>query len=292
MKKQRYFDAKDKLYLRKLIQEKTGYCIQSDCILSQAFRRRSYCANDGGKSNELFEFLGDHILSYYAVKIIAERCSSLNIEGDYSFRIRENHFTEFKQELVSNELFAQIIDQWGIAEYMITGRSDENNSVTQQTKVKADLFEAIMGAIAMDSKWDAAVLEVAVSKALNLEERIQAIIQLDITTMSVNLENAINALKELAEKEECSMPKYEFSGPESHGYDSDGNPIWCCFCSIINDVTGIRRGVYASSKKDAKKAVSYLVLCKHLNLQNQYGPNSFIPIWTYKNGKLTPLTTH
>ncbi|MBE6655999.1 MAG: hypothetical protein E7609_03885 [Ruminococcaceae bacterium] len=49
------------------------------------------------------------------------------------------------------------------------------------------------------------------------------------------------------------MPNYDFSGPEVLGYEKDGNPIWHCSSSIVNDITGIIRGVFASSKKDAKK---------------------------------------
>ena len=160
--------------------------------------------------------------------------------------------------------------------------------VDQQTKVKADLFESIIGAIAIDSNWDSTVLETAVNRALNLEERLQNIIQSDYNSITINIDNAVTMLKEMAEKEQCSMPTYDFVGPEKLGYDKEGNPIWYCSSSIVNDITGIIRGVYASSKKDAKKAVAYLMLCEHLHIQNQYGPNAFLPIWNYKNGRLTP----
>lgn len=288
MRKQKYFNDQDKQQLRLLIQEKTGYCIRSSCALSQAFRRRSFCAEQEGKSNEMFEFLGDQVLSYYVVKIISDRCCALNIEGDYAFRIRENYFTSLKQELVNNELLASIIDEWGISEYLIVGRSDEKNRVDQQVKVKADLFEAIIGAIAVDSRWDSMVLETAVRKSLNLDARLQNIILNDYNSITINIENAVTVLKELAEKEQCSMPKYDFSGPEAFGYDNNGNPIWHCSSSIVNDITGIIKGVYASSKKDAKKAVAYLLLCEHFQMQNQYGPNDFCSTWIYKDGKLVP----
>jgi len=292
MKRQHYFFGQEEQKLKGLIREKTGYCFKSRGILSQAFRRRSYCAEYSGKSNEMFEFLGDQILSYYAVKIISERCVSMNVEGDYSFRIRENYFTSLKQELVSNEALAEIINGWGVLEYLIVGRSDEKNQVDQQMKVKADLFESIIGAIAIDSNWDPMVLETAVRKALNLDDRLQAIIQNDYNSMTVNIDNAVTVLKELAEKEQCSMPKYDFSGPEVFGYDKEGNPIWHCSSSIVNDTTGIIRIVFASSKKDAKKAVAYLMLCEHFQMQNQYGPNDFYPIWIYRDGKLTPDREH
>ena len=235
----------------------------------------------------MFEFLGDQVLGYYVVKIISERCVSMNIESDYSFRIRENHFTSLKQELLSNEALAKIIDEWGIAKYLIVGRSDERNQVNQQTKVKADLFEAIIGAIAVESKWDSTVLETAVRKSLNLDNRLQNIIQNDYNSITINIDNAVTVLKELAEKEQCSMPKYELDD-KNLIYDKDGNPIWHCSSYIINEETSIFRGVYASSKKDAKKAVAYLMLCEHFQIQNQYGVNDFYPIWVYKDGKLMP----
>ena len=107
-------------------------------------------------------------------------------------------------------------------------------------------------------------------KSLNLDDRLQDIIQNDYNSKTINIDNAVTVLKELAEKEQCSMPKYDFSGPEKLGYDKNGNPIWFCSSSIVNDITGIGRGVFASSKKDAKKSVAYLLLCEHFQMQNQY----------------------
>ncbi len=288
MKRQKYFDTRDKAKIRKLIQEKTGYRIKSDYILCQAFRRRSFCAEEDGKSNEMLEFIGDQVLSYYVVKIISDRCGSLNIEGDYSFRIRENDLTSLKQELVSNEVFAEIIDDWAISDYLIVGISDEKNQVNRQLKVKADLFEAIIGAIAIDSKWDSTVLEAAVKNALALDERIQAAIESDCGSRNINMDNAITLLKELAEKELCSAPEYDISGSEYMGRFEDGKPKWACRCSIINDVTRITRVVFASSKKEAKRACAYLVLCEHFQIQNQYGESDFYPVWIYRDGRLMP----
>lgn len=291
MKHQRYFTSEERLELRTVIKEKTGYFIVSNNALSQAFRRRSFCAENGGKSNEVFEFMGDTISGYYVVKAITKRCIAMNVEGDYSFRIRENHFTSLKQELTSNEIFASIIDEWGIAEYLIVSTSDETNQVNQQIKIKADLFEAIIGAIAIDSDWNDAVLENVIVKALNIDERINSLVQEDYFSKQINIDNAVSKLKEEAEKEFCSMPTYEFGEPKDLGYDENGNPKWSCICGIINDITGISRLVFASSKKDAKKAAAYLVLCEHFEIQNQYGVNKKCPIWVYKNGELIPLST-
>lgn len=281
-------DGMDKAELRKLIYEKTGYTLASNSILSQVFRRSSYCAEQGGMSNEMFEFLGDQILSYYAVKIVAQRCCAVNLEGDWTFRIRQNRFSVLKQELLSNAAFAQIIDDWGVADYLIVGKDDEKNDVSKQIKVKADLFEAIIGGIAVACKWDPIVMEAVVSKALGMDARIDAILQSDPCAMLFDIDNAVTKLKELAEKEQCSQPAYSFMGPDDLGYDKDGNPIWSCNCCAVNDKTGMLVSVFASSKKEAKKAAAYLILCQHFEAPNRYGITKMGGVWTYKNGTLMP----
>lgn len=288
MIKERYFNTRERQELKNIIYEKTGFYIRSNCLLIQAFTRSSFSAEQGGENNEILEFIGDQVLSYYVVKIIAERFGSINLDGDYTFRVRENRFTALKQELISNETLAKIIDDWGLAPYLIVGKSDYANAVDQQTKVKADLFEAILGTIALASNWDSEVLEKAVNQMLSMDEKINSIVETDSRPVSLNLENAINILKELAEHKGCSIPKYQITGPDDLGYDKDGNPRWMCMCSIINEKTGIKRLVEADSKKAAKKAAAYLVLCEHFCLQNQYGVNSFCGIWHYKDGKLIP----
>lgn len=57
----------------------------------------------------------------------------------------------------------------------------------------------------------------------------------------LNIENAVNTLKELAEHGVCSVPEYEYSNPDNLGYVQDGNPIWVCTCFVTNDKTGIVR---------------------------------------------------
>ncbi len=279
---------KEKLETRKIIQENTGYIIKSSNVLNQIFRRSSFAAETGQNSNEIFEFIGDQVLSFYTVKIISEKCGSFSLTEDYTFRIRENRFTQIKQALVNNETLARIIDEWDVSKYLLLGKSDIKNAVTKEPKVRADLLEAIIGAIAVESNWDSEILETAVSKALRIGEAIDAMIESDAKTKSFNIDNAITILKEMAEKSQCKMPQYKFWGPDSIGYDENGNPKWLCTCHIINDKIGLTKLVESTSKKDAKKAAAYLILCEHLGVQNKYGPNDWFVSWTYKDGKLLP----
>ena len=287
-----YLKGNEKLEVRRIIKEKTGYTFKSTNVLNQVFRRSSLAAETGENSNEIFEFIGDQVLSYYIVKIVSKRCGSLSLTDDYTFRIRENRFTQIKQALVNNETLAKIIDEWDISKYLLLGRSDIKNAVANEPKVKADLLEAIFGAIAVESNWDSMILEAAVSKSLQIDETIEMMIESDPKVRCFDIDNAISTLKELAEQGQCTMPTYEFTGPEYIGYDSDGNPKWACSCAITNDKIGLTKRVFATSKKDAKKAAAYLILCEHLGMQNKYGPNDWFAIWTYKDGKLLPDRQH
>lgn len=288
MIKRMCLDEKERREASRIIKENTGYIIRNNGILNQVFRRSSFAAETGENSNEILEFIGDQVLSFYVVKIISKRCGSFSLSDDYTFRIRENQFTLIKQSLINNEALAKIIDEWDISKYLILGRSDIKNEVDKETKVKADLFEAVIGAIAVENNWDTDILENAVSKALDMEEKVNSMIENDTKVKCFDIDNAVTILKEMAENGICTMPEYEFVGPDYIGYDNDGNPNWACSCTVINDVTGLRRCVEATSKKAAKKAAAYLVLCELLGVQNKYGPNDWFMLWTYRNGKLLP----
>ena len=283
-----YLSSNEKREARRIIREKTGYTIKSTSILNQVFRRSSFAAENGLNSNEIFEFIGDQVLGFYVVKHVSQRCGSLSLTDDYTFRIKENQFTLIKQALAKNEALAKITDEWDITKYLFLSKSDIKNEVSKEMKVRADLYEAVIGAIAVESNWNPDILEAAVSKSLDIDETIKAMIESDAKVIRFDIDNAVTKLKELAEQGQCTMPKYEFTGPEYLGYDADGNPKWVCRCDIINDRTGIGRTVFASSKKEAKKAAAYLVLCEHLGVHNRYGPNDWYGIWTYRDGKLLP----
>ena len=286
--KRTHLSNAEKNEARKIIEERTGHCIKSTCILNQIFRRSSLAAEIGQSSNEIFEFIGDDALSHYVVKAVAKRCGGINLAlGDYTFKIRESNFTQIKQELVNNRSLAKIIDEWDIAKYLLVSESDIKNNVINEEKAKADLFESIIGAIAVESEWDPTILETAISRALDIDAKITEMIENDGKSIFFDMDTAITVLKETAEKGKCTMPVYSIAGPDALGYDKNGNPIWICTCSIIGN-TGITKLVIASSKKGAKKAAAYLVLCDYFDAQNKYGPNDWFGTWQYKDGRLIP----
>lgn len=288
MKTTKSFSSRELETIRSTIFERTGFWLK-DYLIEQAFTRSSYSKRYGGGSNENLEYVGDTIIGYHVVKKLYEHYGAFHRDesgGYYTFRSHEKDFTELKSNIVNNSLFAEIIEDWNLAQYLVVGKCDIDNEVDKEEKIKADLFEAIIGAIAVQVDWNPEILEHVISKVLPIEEIILQYENERYRPPEFSAENAINTLKEMAEHEKCDFPQYKITGPDLMGYNKNGEPRWFCNCSVAN--WGIIISVTAHSKKDAKKFAAYLVLCNHFELQNEYGKNKQCIFWGYDGKRLFP----
>ena len=259
------------------MQQKIGYQFKNIDLLCQAFTRSSYSMQYGGENNEVLEFLGDRILDYFVVKILAKRFGFVKSQTTYydsnedydEFCIvahkNESDFTELKKEIVSNKTLTRRIDNLGFAKYMLLGDSDIDNHVERQEKVKADLFEAIIGAIAIDTDWDAETLQNVVANMLQIENFLKDVNVEEETPNNITEDNAITILKELAEQGFCSIPQYEQFDEQVY---LEGKYWWVCTCTVKS--WAISKTVRAASKKFAKKCAAFLVLCNFYHIPNEY----------------------
>ena len=276
--------------LRKIcetLKEKTG-CRLKDHLIEQAFTRSSYSKQHGGGNNEVLEYIGDTILGYHIVHQLYEHYGTVDsdeAEDVFVFRAHEKDFTALKNTIVSNHTLASIIDEWGLCQYLIVGQSDVHNEVDKQDKIKADLFEAIIGAYAVQYRWKPEFMESIISKVLPVERYIQDYEKKQPRIPEFSADNAGNTLKELAEHEKCAFPEYEITGPDKLGYGKTGSPVWACRCTVSGH--GLPKTVFAHSKKDVKKYASYLMLCRMFLLSNEYGPDKDLPIWYFDGRELT-----
>lgn len=262
------------------VQQKIDYSFGNIDLLLQAFTRSSYSTQYGGENNEVLEFIGDKVLDFYVVKTIAERFGFMKSQSEYYDKDNDNEefcivahknesdFTEIKKEIVSNKTLAKRIDALGFAKYMYLGESDIENNVASQEKVKADLFEAILGAIAIDSDWDAEVLQNSTEYMLNIGRFLSNVDTEEQRPDKFKEENAVTTLKELAEHGNCSIPEYVLSSRQE---ERDGRLWWVCICTVRS--WGIQETVYAISKKEAKRYAAYRVLCSYYGLPDEYDEN-------------------
>ena len=260
------------------IQNAIGYSFCRKYLLIQAFTRSSYGEENGVASNETLEFIGDRVLDYVVTKILVELVRKSN---DYYYLellydLDESDLTEVKQFIVENETLAHIIDNLGFANYLLLGKGDRTNKVSYVMKVKADLYEAIIGAVAIDSNWNMSRVENVVRRTINIEGVLNNYINEqqeqelpDDFMDDVDMDNAINVIQELAQKDYCSMPIYKFSNEQV--VQRDGSLVWQCMCKVSD--WNISSTINATSKKVAKKVAAYDVLCKKFGIKNRYLKN-------------------
>ena len=266
------------------IQKKIGYTFKNKELLYQAFTRSSYTAETGDESNETLEFIGDRVLDYVVVKLIVEYFSyidtlpqlgtllGISIEADkhksgplrFQGYLNEKQLSELKQQLVSNEALAKRSEELGFNKYLFMGQTDIKDKVNENTKVKADVLEAIIGAVAIDTKWDIQILTKVVDNILGIYEYFAELDLDESRPEEYTLDNAINTLKELAEHGHCSMPTYDF---KEKVYE-DGSSKWTCTVAVTS--WDLKVDASASSKKDSKKYAAYKILAKHFNMHDEY----------------------
>ena len=154
------------------IENQIGYPFTNRELLKQAFTRRSYSEEHGGENNEVLEFYGDKVLELVVGKLFSEWfgkiqehnrqqtrndiliVNSFEPKGEYHSDYNEGKLTEFRKLLVSRQTLAQRIYDLDLEPYLQLGKGDEKNGVRDKDSVKEDLFEAILGAVAIDSSWD------------------------------------------------------------------------------------------------------------------------------------------
>lgn len=184
-------------YDREFIEEQIHYCFKNKDLLDQAFTRRSYTIENGGENNEVLEFIGDKVLDLAVVKMLTNYYGEVRKEdslksakryyedvsqtikdlfftkGPFFCSCNEDELTKLKSRMVQKKNLSSRIDELGLAKYLQMGNGDIENNIQREDSVKEDLFEAILGAVAVDSNWDFLKMEMVVEAMLLPEDFIE-----------------------------------------------------------------------------------------------------------------------
>lgn len=204
------------------IQNQIGYKFKNSDLLFQAFTRRSYSKENGGENNETLEFVGDRVLDFYVTKILMDNYGYMKSElDDYDsdegwdeFAVdkydNEGKLTNIKKRFVNKKMLAHRIDLLDFQDYLFMGKGDIKQNKQNEESVKEDLFEAILGAIAIDSNWDQESLENSVSFMLNIDHYLNNGFNED--------EDYVGLVQQWNQKEHGDVPVYEFQETYSGEY--------------------------------------------------------------------------
>ena len=125
-----------------LLQTRLGYTFQDAGLLQQALTHRSHSATH----NERLEFLGDSVLNCVVASILYERFAAID-EGDLS-RLRAN--------LVKQQSLFEIAQRLELSQFLRLGEGELKSGGFRRPSILADTLEALLGAIFLDSGFDAA----------------------------------------------------------------------------------------------------------------------------------------
>lgn len=239
------------------IENLIGYEFDNKDLLQQAFVRKSYSKENGGENNEVLEFIGDKALDLVVVKILMDNYGwyaededdydSYEDENEFIADYTEGEFTNLKKKLVEKKMLAHRIDILGLNQYLIMGNGDINKNAQDEPSVKEDLFEAIIGAVALDCDWNLKEIESVIDLMLEPDYYLDNDFEED--------DNYVDLIQQWSQKEYHCLPIYEYS----ETYYNDSN-FKCTLC--LEDIncyfTGFGYTKSEARMEAAQKAYEYL----------------------------------
>jgi ribonuclease-3 len=124
------------------IEQVLGYEFKDPSLCLAALTHRSA----GAVHNERLEFLGDSVLNCAVAQLLYEA----HRQAD------EGALSRLRASLVSGETLAQIAMENGIGDYLNLGSGELKSGGFRRASILADALEALIGAVMLDSGFDAA----------------------------------------------------------------------------------------------------------------------------------------
>lgn len=238
----------EKEFVWKMVQGQIGYEFKNLDLLKQAFTRRSYTAENGGENNEVLEFIGDKALDFAVTKLLIQKYGHLangepvdgtkpsvweqeikRSKNDYGkpevnnfiCDLNENELSKIKSRMISKTPLARRMDELGFSVHLIMGKGDIQNKINEEDSVKEDLFEAIIGAVVIDSGWDQKIIQSVIEAMLVPEDFLSD--DKDI--------NYVRLIQEWEMRENGCIPwyKYREASYTSTWYMKEENTIYQIF---------------------------------------------------------------
>ena len=235
-----------------------GYVFKNKDLLIQAFTRRSFTEENGGENNEVLEFIGDKALDLAVIQLLVKRYGT--VEKEFACELGEGELTKLKSRMVEKKNLAQRIDELGLAQWLKMGKSDIKNNVQNEMSVKEDLFEAIIGAVAIDSNWDMEEIESVTDIMLNSDEFLLNDEETNYVSLIQEWEQNVNGVIPLYkfEKKGYQITWYTpFNGISQYIPTSDCSRIkYHCLLKLLDDLP-IFRG-FGASQREARMNVCKL----------------------------------
>ncbi len=228
--------------------------IHNEVLFATALTHRSaidFLDKEKFVSNERLEFLGDAVLDL----VIAEHVYKLYPN------FNEGALTKLRSQLVNAKILAHYAKQFDLGKVLIVSESAEQNGVRESETALADAFEALIGAVYLDSGYEKAraFLETTMLQHTNF------------ATLINSDQNFKSALLEYAQGERLALPYYFVISEEGPPHKK----IFTVGVRLGDEVLGEGTG---KSKKTAEQLAAkeaYTKLMARRNIQAEKKNASF-----------------
>jgi ribonuclease-3 len=217
------------------LQKNFSYEFNDIGLLKQALTHRSVSKNN----NERLEFLGDSVLGC----VISEE---LYIRYPL---IDEGQLSRLRSHLVRGQTLANLAKTLNISESLTLGQGELKSGGFRRESILADAFEAILGAIFLDSDY-------LIVKRIILELFDELLNQ---AKPEDSLKDFKTQLQELLQKKGYSLPSYELIQTKG----KDHNAIFYVSCTVTE--LNLKSEKNAKSIKRAEQACAQSILEEILN---------------------------
>lgn len=176
------------------------YTFSDKQLLVTAFTHSSYANATSAQDNERLEFLGDAILDMVVSQYLCDKFSARSVGA----------LSTMRANIVSAEGLRPIVNQLGIIKFLQVGYGAANIKNSSK-KLEANLYEAIVAAIYLDSGFD------------NVKRFVLRTLEPSLNAVGISEQkDSKTLLQEYCLKHKKSLPKYV----ETERLGSDNAPIY------------------------------------------------------------------
>lgn len=222
----------------KELEAKLGYFFINRKLRDNALTHSSFAfeLGDHNLSNERLELLGDSVLNFIVTEFIFNKYPDLP----------EGQLAKLRSALINTEFIAHISETLRATDYLLVGKAAEASHIRKPHSVKADLFEALIGAIYLDGGFEPCRKIILA----NVEPII------DMAFNNIGIADSKSRLQEYTMKKVKEVPNYavmEETGPPH-------NKTFTVTVTVFGDnYTGKGKSKKEAEQRAAKKALDKLL---------------------------------
>jgi len=212
------------------LERRLGHTFADPQLARQALTHRSF----GTPHNERLEFLGDSLLNCAVATLLYERFPRLP-EGDLS---------RLRAALVNQRSLAEVAAALGLGEKLRLGEGELKSGGFRRPSILADAVEALLGAIFLDTGFEAVRKAVALLLAEKIESAAEKPVDKDPKT----------ALQEHLQGRGLALPRYSVQKTEGEAHEQ----TFVVECRV--DDLGLAATGTGASRRAAEQAAASEVL--------------------------------